>query len=319
MKIVGRHAFRVTRDADVEIEVDEADDLLETLESLLRVRQRSPEAVRLEVDASMPQDLRTTLLRELGLKRSDLYVMEGLVDHGSLWSLTELTRPSRKGRPWHGVTPTLLAPAHGEPRDLFEVLRQRDVLVHHPYDRFATSVEALVDQAADDPDVLAVKQTIYMDLGRRRGADRAFVDARGSVRQGDRSAGGAHGAGRRGGEHRLGADSRESGSPRHVRGRRPQEPRQDRLGRAEGRGQHPAVLPHRHRQLQPANRHGVRRRRAALCHPDLTAMSPTSSTVSRASRTVPTTGRFSSTRGRFDPSCWTSSAARPRRRTGTSS
>ena len=165
MKIVGRHAFRVTRDADVEIEVDEADDLLETLESLLRVRQRSPEAVRLEVDASMPQDLRTTLLRELGLKRSDLYVMEGLVDHGSLWSLTELTRPSRRGRPWHGVTPTLLAPAHGEPRDLFEVLRERDVLVHHPYDRFTTSVEALVDQAADDPDVLAVKQTIYRTSG----------------------------------------------------------------------------------------------------------------------------------------------------------
>jgi polyphosphate kinase len=151
----------VTRDADVEIEVDEADDLLETLESLLRVRQRSPEAVRLEVDASMPQDLRSTLLRELGLKRSDLYIMDGLVDHGSLWSLTELSRPSRKGRAWHGVTPSLLAPARGEPRDLFEVLRQRDVLVHHPYDRFTTSVEALVDQAADDPDVLAVKQTIY--------------------------------------------------------------------------------------------------------------------------------------------------------------
>lgn len=165
MKIVGRYAFRVTRDADVEIEVDEADDLLETLESLLRVRQRSPEAVRLEVDASMPQDLRTTLLRELGLKRSDLYVMEGLVDHGSLWSLTELSRPSRKGRPWHGVTPSPLAPAHGEPRDLFEVLRERDVLVHHPYDRFTTSVEALVDQAADDPDVLAVKQTIYRTSG----------------------------------------------------------------------------------------------------------------------------------------------------------
>jgi polyphosphate kinase len=165
MKIVSHHAFRVTRDADVEIEVDEADDLLETLESLLRVRQRSPEAVRLEVDASMPRDLRSTLLRELHLNRSDLYVIDGLLDHGSLWSLTESSRPARRGRAWRGVTPSLLAPARGEPRDLFEVLRQRDVLVHHPYDRFTTSVEALVDQAADDPDVLAVKQTIYRTSG----------------------------------------------------------------------------------------------------------------------------------------------------------
>jgi polyphosphate kinase len=161
MKIVSKHAFRVTRDADVEVEVDEADDLLETLESLLRGRQRSPEAVRLEVAASIPQDLRSTLLRELRLRRSDLYVIDGLLDLGSLWSLTQLNRPALKAKAWHGVTPPLLAAARGEPRDLFEVLRQRDVLVHHPYDRFTTSVEALVDQAADDPNVLAIKQTIY--------------------------------------------------------------------------------------------------------------------------------------------------------------
>jgi polyphosphate kinase len=161
MKVVSRHAFRVTRDADVEVEVDEADDLLETLESLLSGRQRSPEAVRLEVEASIPQDLRSTLLRELSLKRSDLYVIDGLLDLGSLQSLRDLHRPALKAKTWSGVTPPLLAPTRGEPRDLFEVLRQRDVLVHHPYDRFTTSVEALVDQAADDPDVLAIKQTIY--------------------------------------------------------------------------------------------------------------------------------------------------------------
>ncbi len=161
MKIVAQHPFRVTRDADVEVEVDEAGDLLEALESLLRGRQRSPEAVRLEVAASMPQDLRLILLRELRLKRSDLYVIDGLLGLGDLWSLTELNRPALKATPWHGVTPPRLGSSLGEPSDIFEVLRQGDVLVHHPYDRFSTSVEALVDQAADDPDVLAIKQTIY--------------------------------------------------------------------------------------------------------------------------------------------------------------
>ncbi len=161
LKILGQHAFRVTRDADVEVEVDEADDLLETLESLLRGRQRAPEAVRLEVSTSIPADLRSMLLRELHLKRSDLYVIDGPLDLGSLWSLTEQSRPALKSKRWRGVTASILASERGEPRDLFELLRQRDVLVHHPYDRFATSVEAFVDQAADDPEVLAIKQTIY--------------------------------------------------------------------------------------------------------------------------------------------------------------
>jgi polyphosphate kinase len=161
MKIVAHHPFRVTRDADVEVEVDEAGDLLETLETLLRGRQRSPEAVRLEVTASMSQDLRSILLRELRLTRSDLYVVDGLLDLESLWSLTELNRPALKAPAWIGVTPPPLAATMGEKRSIFEVLGEGDVLVHHPYDRFDTSVEAFVDEAADDPNVLAVKQTIY--------------------------------------------------------------------------------------------------------------------------------------------------------------
>ena len=97
MKIVTHHPFRVTRDADIEVEVDEADDLLETLESLLRGRQRSPEAVRLEVTASMPEDLRAILLRELRLTSSDLYVIDGLLDLGDLWSLAELEPAGAEG------------------------------------------------------------------------------------------------------------------------------------------------------------------------------------------------------------------------------
>jgi polyphosphate kinase len=161
MAIVEHHFFRVTRDADIEVEVDEADDLLVALESLLRDRKRSPAAVRLEVASSMPQWLRSLLLRELQLTASDLYAIDGPLNLGDLWSLTELKRPALKAAPWPGITPPELGASMVAPRDIFTVLGTREVLVQHPYDRFATSVEALVDQAADDPDVLAIKQTIY--------------------------------------------------------------------------------------------------------------------------------------------------------------
>jgi polyphosphate kinase len=161
MVIVEHHPFRVTRDADVEVEVDEADDLLATLESLLLDRQRTPEAVRLEVASSMSQRLRALLLRELHLTVSDLYAIEGPLDLAALWSLTELKRPALKARPWLGVTPPELGGSMAAAADIFATLAGREVLVQHPYDRFATSVEALVDQAADDADVLAIKHTIY--------------------------------------------------------------------------------------------------------------------------------------------------------------
>jgi polyphosphate kinase len=161
MEIVEHHPFRVTRDAELDVEVDEADDLLVALESLLRDRQRTLEGVRLEVASSMSQRLRSMLLRELRLSPSDLYQIDGPLDLGALWSLTELKRPVLKRKPWAGVTPPELGNSVTAPRDLFATLAERDVLVQHPYDRFATSVGALVDQAADDPDVLAIKQTLY--------------------------------------------------------------------------------------------------------------------------------------------------------------
>ena len=161
MTIVEHNPFRVTRDADVEVEVDEADDLLVTLESLLRDPQRAPKAVRLEVASSMSHRLRSMLLRELHLAASDLYPIDGPLDLGDLWSLTELKRPALSAKPWLGVTPPELGSSMAAPSDIFATLRAREVLVQHPYDRFATSVGALVDRAADDPDVLAIKQTIY--------------------------------------------------------------------------------------------------------------------------------------------------------------
>lgn len=95
MVIVEHHPFRVTRDADVEVEVDDADDLFATLQSSLRDRERTPEAVRLEIASSMSQRLRTLLLRELRLTPADLYAIDGPLDLGDLWSLTELKGPAR--------------------------------------------------------------------------------------------------------------------------------------------------------------------------------------------------------------------------------
>ena len=161
MRIEAWHVFRVTRDADIEVEVDEAEDLLSALRTELLRRRRSPEAVRLEVNPTMTRETRSLLQRELGLKRSDVYVVDGLLDLGDLWALTELNRPTLKVRPWIGVTQRRLAAAEGAPPDIFAVLREGDVLVQHPYDSFTTSVEEFVRQAARDPRVLAIKQTLY--------------------------------------------------------------------------------------------------------------------------------------------------------------
>jgi polyphosphate kinase len=119
MAIVEHHAFRVTRDADLEVEVDEADDLLVALESLLRDRQRTPAAVRLEIASSMSLRLRSLLLRELQLSASDLFLIDGLLDLGGLWSLTELKRPVLKAKPWLGVTPPELGGSVTTPADVF--------------------------------------------------------------------------------------------------------------------------------------------------------------------------------------------------------
>jgi polyphosphate kinase len=177
MKIEGFHVFRVTRDADIEIEVDEAEDLLSALRTELLRRRRTPEAVRLEINPTMPKELRSLLQRELDLKSSDVYVADGLLDLGDLRALTDLRRPSLKAKPWIGVTQPRLAASKGVRPNIFEVLRAGDVLVHHPYDSFSTSVEEFVRQAADDRDVLAIKQTLYRTSDEESPIVQALVQA----------------------------------------------------------------------------------------------------------------------------------------------
>jgi polyphosphate kinase len=162
---IGRHeTFRVTRNADLSVEEDEADDLLVAVEMELQ-RRRFGGAVRLEVGASASDAVRELLIAELEVSEDDVYTIEAPIDLGGLWAVYALDRPDLHEETWTPMTPSPLATAGNEPADLFAVLRERDILVHHPYDSFATSVEAFIAQAADDPDVLGIKQTLYRTSG----------------------------------------------------------------------------------------------------------------------------------------------------------
>jgi polyphosphate kinase len=160
MEVGAHHPFRVTRNADLTLEEEEADDLLAAVELELR-RRRFGRAVRLEVESGMDTEIRDLLVRELDLGPGDVYVHEAPLDLGGLWSVYALDRPELKEPHWSPVTQARLADPEGEPADIFAVMRRGDVLVHHPYDSFATSVEAFIDAAASDPHVLTIKQTLY--------------------------------------------------------------------------------------------------------------------------------------------------------------
>jgi polyphosphate kinase len=181
--VVAAHPFRITRDADLELEIDEAEDLLEQIESILRQRERSPEAVRLEVPRSMPRTMRDLLKEELELDDTDLYVTKSPLGLSDLFQLGGLDRPDLKYEPFSGQTPRRLQPAVSGRTDIFSLIRQGDVLVHHPYDAFDTSVELFVEQASRDPQVLAIKQTLYRTSGKDSAIVRSLVRAAESGKQ----------------------------------------------------------------------------------------------------------------------------------------
>ena len=171
MEIIEHHAFRVTRNADLEINDDGAEDLLEALEAELRKRRFSP-AVRLEVESGMSEHALDLLMREIEIEHPDVHALPGPLDLAGLWGLYSLDRPDLKDEPFHPVTPPGLATPDGSTPDIFGVLRKRDVLVHHPYESFADSVQQFIEQAATDPRVLAIKQTLYRTSG-----DSPIIDA----------------------------------------------------------------------------------------------------------------------------------------------
>lgn len=160
MEILGHHPFRVTRNADLEIEEDEGGDLLMTIESELTQR-RFGSVVRLEVHPDIPQEVLDLLMREMGATEDDVYRVSGPLDLAGLWSVYELERPELKFSAFSGVTPPRLSSSASETIDFFGVVRHGDLLVQHPYDAFTSTVEAFVARAAKDRDVLAIKMTLY--------------------------------------------------------------------------------------------------------------------------------------------------------------
>jgi polyphosphate kinase len=159
MEIRASYRFRVTRDADLDLQEDEADDLLRMIESELR-RRRFGEPVRLEVEASMPEALRTKLLEALSLGEDDLYAIDGMLGTNDLFALVALDRPELHDAPF---TPSIPKRLVGE-SDIFAAIREGDILLQHPYESFDPVVQ-FVKAAANDPHVLAIKQTLYRTSG----------------------------------------------------------------------------------------------------------------------------------------------------------
>jgi polyphosphate kinase len=167
MNIQEYHPFRITRNSDLALEEDEADDLLLAIEQELRKRRVGGSAVRLEIQVTTPDSVRSMLMEEMGLQDMDVYELEGLLGLGDLMSFMELPLPELKDPPWTPVVPARLrsSSAGEEEDDLFCAIRQGDLLVHHPYQSFSATVLRFITQAAHDPQVVAIKMTLYRTSG----------------------------------------------------------------------------------------------------------------------------------------------------------
>ena len=171
MQVLQHHIFRVTRNEDLEVDEDEGENLLIQLEKEL-LRRRFGPPVRLEVAEDVDPQVLSLLQRELDIDHTDVYNLPEPLDLSSLKSLAFLPRPDLQFEPHAITTNRYLEADEDEAADIFASLREREVLVHHPYESFATSVQAFLEQAADDPQVLAIKQTLYRTSG-----DSPIVDA----------------------------------------------------------------------------------------------------------------------------------------------
>jgi polyphosphate kinase len=164
MEIESCNAFRVIRNADLTLAEEEADDLLEAVEMELR-RRRFGRAVCLQLEWGFSSEVRELLTRELDLRSEDVYEMDGLLDYGGLWGIHALDHPELKDEPFSPVVPGRLTAPDDGVTDIFAAMSGGDIFVHHPYDSFAMSTEAFIKQAARDPRVLAIKQTLYRTSG----------------------------------------------------------------------------------------------------------------------------------------------------------
>ena len=171
MEVLQQHTFRVTRNEDLEVDEDEGENLLLALEKEL-LRRRFGPPVRLEVANDINPQVLELLIRELDISDEDVYHLPSPLDLTGLFEIASLKRPELHYPQHHVITNRFLQPVEDKDVSIFSVLRQRDVLLHHPYESFSTSVQAFVEQAAADPKVLAIKQTLYRTSG-----DSPIVDA----------------------------------------------------------------------------------------------------------------------------------------------
>ena len=181
MEVIASHAFRVTRNADVEVDEDDVENLIQALERELMRRRFGP-PVRLEVEDDMDQHVLDLLVRELGISGDEVIRLPGLLDLAALHAIADIDRAELRFPAFVPVTHPRLLDEPGQRPDVFAALRAGDVLVHHPYDSFATSVQAFIEQAASDTQVLAIKQTLYRTSGDSPIVD-ALIDAAESGKQ----------------------------------------------------------------------------------------------------------------------------------------
>ncbi|MEO0986311.1 MAG: polyphosphate kinase 1 [Cyanobacteria bacterium J06639_14] len=165
MEVTEHHLFRITRDADFTVLEDESDDLLIAIEEEISKRRLEGFVCRLEVEKSMPGTLRRGLMQELQVPDEDIYELEGVLNLKDLFFFLSMPLPELKDKSWTAVVPPRLKGVERGERSIFNTIREADVLVHHPYEAFAASVQTFVTQAAHDPHVLTIKMTLYRTSG----------------------------------------------------------------------------------------------------------------------------------------------------------
>ncbi|MEI6743253.1 MAG: polyphosphate kinase 1 [bacterium] len=164
MEVQSATTFRVSRDADLDVDDEEAEDLLEAIEAEL-IRRRFGRAVRLEVRDSIDETVLQLLIEEFEVENHDVYKFNLPLDLTSLFAISSLPVAALRDVPWPAVTAGRLAAASEQDRSIFSVIRERDLLVHHPYESFVTSTQAFIEEAANDPRVQSIKMTLYRTSG----------------------------------------------------------------------------------------------------------------------------------------------------------
>ncbi len=167
MNIQDCFTFRVTRNADISVAEDEADDLLQAIEHGLRRRRKGGSTVRIEIDSVMPTQIRRMLQEELEVTEQDIYEVNGMLGLGDLMSFLALPIPELKDPPWNAIVPAVLRRMKmtDDSGQFFNLIAQKDLLFHHPYQSFPDTVERFITCAANDPKVLAIKMTLYRTTG----------------------------------------------------------------------------------------------------------------------------------------------------------